>query len=85
MTKTMQLVGGLLCLSALTAMAAVTPEEAARLKTELTPLGGERAGNKEGTIPAWTGGYTTAQAGFRNGGRRDNPFAGEKPLFSVTV
>lgn len=85
MTKTMQLVGGLLCLSTLTAMAAVTPEEAARLKTELTPLGGERAGNKEGTIPTWTGGYTTAQAGFKNGGRRENPFAGEKPLFSVTA
>ncbi len=65
--------------------AAVTPEEAARLKSELTPLGAERAGNKDGTIPAWTGGYTTPIPGFKNGGRRGDPFAGEKPLFSITA
>ena len=41
------------------AHAAVTPEEAARLKTELTPFGAEKAGNKDGSIPAWTGGYST--------------------------
>ena len=35
------------------AHAAVSAEEAAKLKTELTPLGAERAGNKDGTIPAW--------------------------------
>lgn len=64
---------------------AATPEEAARLKTELTPLGAEKAGNKDGTIPAWTGGYTTPMAGFKNGGRRGNPFADEKPLYSVTA
>lgn len=34
------------------AHAAVTPEEAARLKTELTPFGAEKAGNKDGSIPA---------------------------------
>jgi hypothetical protein len=67
------------------AIAAVTPEEAARLKTDLTPLGAERAGNKEGTIPAWTGGYTTPIPGFKNGGRRGDPFAGERPLFSITA
>lgn len=67
------------------AHAAVSAEEAAKLKTELTPLGAERAGNKEGTIPAWSGGYTTPIAGFQNGGRRGDPFAGEKPLYSVTA
>lgn len=67
------------------AQAAVTPEEAARLKTELTPLGGERAGNKEGTIPPWTGGYTTALAGFKNGGRRGDPFANEKPVLTINA
>ena len=65
--------------------AAVPAEEAARLKTDLTPLGGERAGNKEGTIPAWTGGYTTPIPGFVNGGRRPDPFSNEKPLYSVTA
>ncbi|MES2944500.1 MAG: DUF1329 domain-containing protein [Pseudomonadota bacterium] len=65
--------------------AGVSPEEAAKLKTELTPLGGERAGNKDGSIPPWTGGYTTPLAGFTNGGRRSDPFASEKPLLSITA
>jgi len=65
--------------------AAVSAEEAAKLKTELTPLGGEKAGNKDGSIPAWTGGYTTPIPGFVNGGKRGDPFANEKPLYSVTA
>ena len=72
-------------LGAMGAHAGVTPEEAARLKTELTPLGAERAGNKDGSIPAWTGGYTTAMPGFKNGGRRGDPFAGDKPLYSINA
>lgn len=46
---------GLACLSA-QVQAKVSPEEAARLGQELTPMGAEKAGNAEGTIPAWTGG-----------------------------
>jgi hypothetical protein len=45
-------------------------------------MGAERAGNKEGTIPAWTG-APTAKAGITPEGRRQDPFADEKPLFSV--
>jgi len=67
------------------AWAAVSADEAAKLKTELTPLGGEKAGNKDGSIPAWTGGYTTPIAGFKNGGKRADPFASEKPLYQVTA
>ena len=63
--------------------AEVSAEEAAKLKTTLTPFGGERAGNKEGTIPAWDGGITQAPAGYTSGDRRPNPFPGEKPLFSI--
>lgn len=37
------------------AWSAVSAEEAAKLNTELTPLGAEKAGNKDGSIPAWTG------------------------------
>lgn len=65
--------------------AAVSAEEAARLKSELTPLGGEKAGNKDGSIPAWSGGYTTAVSGFTNGGKRPDPFAAEKLLFSINA
>ena len=67
------------------AQAAVTAAEAARLKAELTPFGAEKAGNKGGTIPAWTGGYTTAIPGDKQGGMRGDPFKGEKPLFSITA
>ena len=65
--------------------AAVGADEAAKLKTELTPLGAEKAGNKDGSIPAWTGGLTTATPGDKAGGRRGDPFKDEKPLFSITA
>lgn len=71
--------------SALAAWAAVTPEEAAKLKTELTPLGGEKAGNKDGTIPPWDGGYTKVPAGYKSGQPRPDPFANDKPLYSITA
>lgn len=66
-------------------LAAVTAEEAAQLKTTLTPLGGEKAGNKEGTIPAWDGGYTKVSAGFKSGDSRPDPFAGEKPILQISA
>lgn len=69
---------------ALPALAGVSAEEAAKLKTVLTPLGAERAGNSDGTIPAWEGGYTQPIPGDKPGGRRGDPFASEKPLFSIT-
>jgi hypothetical protein len=66
------------------ASAAVSPEEAKALGTTLTPIGAEMAGNKDGSIPAYTGGLTKAPAGFKPGdGIRPNPFAGEKPKFSI--
>ncbi|QFZ85172.1 DUF1329 domain-containing protein [Variovorax paradoxus] len=67
------------------AIAAVSAEEAAKLKSTLMPLGGERAGNKAGTIPAWDGGYTKPSPGWKSGQPRPDPFAGEKPLFSITA
>lgn len=63
---------------------AVSADEAAKLKSELTPLGAEKAGNKDGTIPAWSGGLTTPIPGEKSGGRRADPYKDEKPLFSVT-
>lgn len=74
-----------LALMANAAFAAVSAEEAAALKSTLTPLGAEKAGNKDGSIPAWTGGLTTPTPGFVNGGKRPDPFAADKPLYSVTA
>lgn len=66
------------------ALAGVTEQEAQALKSTLTPLGAEKAGNKEGTIPAWTGGGTQPTPGYRAGGRRPDPFAADKPVLSIT-
>ena len=65
--------------------AVVSADEAQRLKGELTPFGAEKAGNADGSIPAWNGGLTTATAGDVAGGRRGDPFKDEKPKFSITA
>ncbi len=67
-----------------TALGAINPEEAKKLGTTLTAIGAEKAGNKDGTIPPYTGGLTTAPAGFKKGsGLRPDPFPEEKPLFTI--
>jgi hypothetical protein len=64
----------------------VGAEDAARLKNgDLTPLGAEKAGSKDGTIPPWTGGDTTPIAGDKPGGRRGDPFKDEKPIATITA
>ena len=55
--------------------AAITPQQAEQLKTTLTPMGAERAGNAAGTIPAWTGGITQAPAGYKPGQHHPDPYA----------
>lgn len=65
------------------AHAAVSEQDAARLGKDLTPVGAERAGNKEGTIPAWTGGDMKAPAGWKTGSPRPDPYANEKRQFTI--
>ena len=71
------------------ATAAVSAAEAAKLGAELTPLGAEKAGNADGSIPSWDGGVTSAaQAGFANfrpGDHHPDPYASDKPLYTVTA
>ena len=67
-----------------TAHAAASAAEAAELKTTLTPFGAERAGNKDGSIPAWTG-APIANADIGADGRRKDPFPSDKPLFSINA
>ena len=82
---------GWLCVSALLVLMApaargvVSEEEAARLGADLTPLGAERAGNPEGTIPEWTGGITAPPPGYQPGARHPDPFAGDPILYTVTA
>ena len=78
---------GVLALSLLAAnvMAAVTPDEAAKLGTTLTPVGAEKAGNADGSIPAWTGGIPKNAGAVDSKGFLADPFATEKPLFVITA
>lgn len=69
----------------LAASAAVSPQEAQQLKSSLTPLGGERAGNKEGSIPAWQGGQLKVPAGYTPGQRRGEQFPADKVLYTITA
>ncbi len=68
--------------------AKISAEEAAKLGVEgtpLTPMGAERAGNADGTIPAWTGGITEIPAGFVAGGNYVDPYADDEKLFTITA
>ena len=58
------LAGTLAALLAGQASAAVSPEDAKALGATLTVVGAEMAGNKDGTIPPYTGGLTTPPANF---------------------
>ena len=61
----------------------VSNDEAKKLGGDLTPVGAEKAGNADGTIPAWDGGLVKPLAGY-DGRNYIDPFASEKPLFEIT-
>jgi hypothetical protein len=70
------------------AQAKVSPEEAAHLGRDLTPMGAEMAGNADGSIPAWSGKWRGAppQVKFAGPGTAyPDPYADEKPLFVITA
>ena len=55
----------------------------------LTAFGAEKAGNKEGTIPPYTGEGLETPPGFGKDSKdpysRPDPYANEKPLYSITA
>jgi predicted Zn-dependent protease len=53
----------------------------------LTPIGAEAGGNADGSIPAWTGGLQRSDwpDGFAKGQRLQDPYAGDRPLFTITA
>lgn len=69
------------------AIAKVTPTEAAQLGTTLTCTGAEKAGSKDGQIPAFGGTWHGVPPGVTYkgpGSPLPNPYAGEKPIVVVT-
>ena len=75
-----------LCLAefvTLPALAQPVPPDPSLLNTKLTPLGAERAGNPDGSIPAWTGGTVSPPLSPKHS--VDVPmFLIEQPLYTVS-
>ncbi|RQR22041.1 DUF1329 domain-containing protein [Burkholderia sp. Bp9143] len=79
------LLGAVMCGSAL---GAVTADEAKELNgPTLTPWGAEKAGSKDGMIPAWTGEPLKVPADYdpQEPMRYPSPFKDEKPLYTITA
>ncbi|CAM3423038.1 DUF1329 domain-containing protein [Parendozoicomonas haliclonae] len=61
-----------------------TPSSA-QLSDTLSPVGAILAGNKEGTIPAWTGGIKQPPAGYKVGQQHPDPYAADPILSTITT
>ncbi|MFA5940681.1 MAG: DUF1329 domain-containing protein [Sinimarinibacterium sp.] len=72
-----------LSLATCAVQAKAPPDQVAKLGNELTPVGAEKAGNADGTIPAWT---AARQGGALKGEYpKDDAFDVETPLFTITA
>jgi hypothetical protein len=67
------------------ASAGLPTQDVERLGRDLTPMGAEKAGNKDGSIPSWEGGIAKAPTGFDAATGYLDPFASEKPLYTITA
>src|SRR5581483_8896930 len=84
-TTSIFIAGALAALVCMPAAAKVSQAEADRLGKDLTPIGAEKAGNKEGSIPAWDGGLTKNPPCYKGKPQRYcDPFADDKPKFTIT-
>jgi hypothetical protein len=52
---------------------------------QLTPVGAERAGNADASIPSWTGGIEQMPPGFEPGQRRIDPYPDDPVLFTINA
>lgn len=65
------------------ALAVTSSGDPNRLGQDLTPLGGEMAGNEDGTIPPWEGGITTPPSNYKPGGYHPDPYPEDSVLFTI--
>ncbi len=68
-----------------TALAKISAEQATKLSGELTPMGAERAGNKDGSIPKWTGGITKLPVAYTVGAHHVDPYPNDKIQYTITA
>jgi len=66
---------------AVPASAKVSQAEADKLGNSLTPIGAEKAGNADGTIPAWE--PLASTPAHEEGGFYADPYADDQPLFTI--
>ena len=59
--------------------------DVARLGRDLTPIGAEKAGNADGSIPAWNGGLTMNKNAFDLAKGYKDPYEADKPLLTITA
>jgi hypothetical protein len=91
MTVRWDTAAAIVCIMLLTAGAAgmvgagPSSEEIAKFGNELTPLGAIRAGNADGTIPAWEGGLSEPPAGYEPGEHLVDPYTNDEILFTITA
>jgi hypothetical protein len=75
----------ILALAFCAASASAADRDFSRLGKDLTPIGAERAGNADGSIPAWEGGLTAPPAGWTPQQGYVDPFPDDKPLFTISA
>ncbi|HEF4759584.1 TPA: DUF1329 domain-containing protein [Pseudomonas putida] len=81
--KTLPLVLTVLASACLNAPLYAKDIDASRLGTSLNPMGGERGGNADGSIPAWDGGLKPGSLSASATGDYADPYASEKPLMVI--
>lgn len=79
------LISSLLILHSAHALAEVSEAEAKELGVRLTPVGAEAGANKDGSIPAYTGGLAKDAAPVDDKGYMGDPFSSETPLFVINA
>ncbi|WP_421684391.1 DUF1329 domain-containing protein [Stutzerimonas urumqiensis] len=84
-TCTHLLRGGLLLATLTLTQASLAADGQPPLDAGLTPIGAERAGNADGSIPAWEGGLDKRDFTAAANGTPTDPFANEQPLFTITA
>ncbi|TDF83805.1 DUF1329 domain-containing protein [Pseudomonas sp. H9] len=83
MTTTIRKLPFAFALLAACSLAHAADNNLSKLDGPLTPVGAERAGNADGSIPAWNGGLKPGAAPIEANGNYVNPFADEKPLLVI--
>jgi hypothetical protein len=79
---------GICLVAPLLASAAVSQQEAKKLGSELTPMGAQKAGNADGSIPVWKGTMSGVPAGLSYMGSGDaypDPYASDRVLYTITA